>query len=85
MTVKATKENSWSRLKLIFFLVKLLRQIKIREPSGQVIHSDEPLHLSNKVVDEDLDKVNDNEKTQQENISCYKAEIVRRKIGKKKN
>ena len=28
MTVKATKENSWSRLKLIFFLVKLLRQIK---------------------------------------------------------
>ena len=28
VTVKATKENSWSRLKLIFFLVKLLRQIK---------------------------------------------------------
>ena len=28
VTVKATKENSWSRLKLIFFLLKLLRQIK---------------------------------------------------------
>ena len=60
-------------------------KIETREVSDQVVHSDDPLHLSNKVVDEDLDKVDDNEKTQQENISCYKEELVRRKIGKKKN
>ena len=36
---------------------------KYRETSDQEIHSDEPLHLSNKVVDEDLDKVDDNKKT----------------------
>ena len=49
---------------------------KIREASDQVVHSDDPLHLSNKVVDKNLDEVDVNEKTKQEIIGCYKAEVA---------
>ena len=53
-----------------------INKSEIREASDQVIHSDDPLHLSNKVVDKNLDEVDVNEKTKQEIISCYKAEVA---------
>ena len=40
-----------------------INKSEIREASDQVIHSDDPLHLSNKVVDKNLDEVDVNEKT----------------------
>ena len=51
-------------------------KIETREVSDQVVHSDDPLHLSNKVVDKNLDEVDVNEKTKQEIIGCYKAEVA---------
>ena len=53
-----------------------INKSEIREASDQVIHSDDPLHLSNKVVDKNLDEVDVNEKTKQEIIGCYKAEVA---------